>query len=356
MNKKFKIIINVIIVILFVYLCTQLDYKGMWGALSQVPLYILLALVGVQLIDLGIVTYQHMRLGRTVGYRLTFFKTLYVTCMGHMFDAITPGGGVGGEAVKVLELKKQARIPYTTGTAIILSQKTVSTCALTFFCLLGFIYMVLTNAIQMVLWMKIATIALFLGILLLVFWVFYHPAHFIAKAQRIRHRKIRETIVLFLEGIVQISDNRSEVFTQVFLSLIVWAINPVRIWLLLQITQTNVNIVLVFGVGFIAYAAAMLPIFPGGMLGFELTMSGLLTMVGVPGDQSLFLATMFRAITFWFVILISLVYCGVFKLYLIFTGQAKEQREIARQEREEKKRKKELEKQERLQNKQQKNK
>lgn len=351
MNKKFKILVNIIIFGLFIFLLTQLDYISMMGAISQVPLTLLIGLVIIQLTDLCIVNFEHMRLAKTVGYHMSFLKMLYIVCLGHIFDGITPGGGVGGEAIKIMQLKRQADVPYTTGTAVVLSQKTISTCALIFFCLLGFIYMVATNSINMALWMQIGIIVLLIGILVLVFWIFYNPSHFIIKANKIKRKKIREGIVLFLEGIVQISGNRKECFFQIFMSLIVWAINPLRIYLLLQITGSQVNVVLVFGIVFVAYAAAMLPIFPGGMLGFEASMIGLLSMVGVPGDQSVFITMLFRFLTFWFVIAVSLLYTGAYKLYLIMSGQNKIQQDKRKQEELDKLAQKEQEKLEKVENK-----
>ncbi|MGI6549403.1 MAG: lysylphosphatidylglycerol synthase domain-containing protein [Syntrophomonadales bacterium] len=47
---------------------------------------------------------------------------------------------------------------------------------------------------------------------------------------------------------------------------------------------------------------AMLPIFPGGLGGFEGTMSTLLLIMGLSLSEAAMVAVVFRFITFWFVI------------------------------------------------------
>jgi uncharacterized membrane protein YbhN (UPF0104 family) len=46
----------------------------------------------------------------------------------------------------------------------------------------------------------------------------------------------------------------------------------------------------------------MLPIFPGGLGGFEGTMSTLLLIMGLSLSEAAMVAVVFRFITFWFVI------------------------------------------------------
>lgn len=323
MSKKLKILLNIVVFFLFIYLYTQLDYQAMVENLRNIPIMILVVLVFIQLVDMALVNYQNLRLAKTVGYHMSFWKMYYITSLGHVFDALTPGGGIGGEAVKIMMLKKHADVPYSTGTAIVLSQKTISTCALMFFCLLAFGYMTGTSAMHMSLWLKIGIFALLFGILFLAIYIFYRPRTFMMKCEKIRSDKIRESLISFLEGIAQISANRKECMIQIFISFFIWFIYPIRLFILLEVTKTAVPFVVIYAVIFLAYGTAMIPIFPGGMLGFEASMSAMLTLYGVASDKSIFITTLFRFLTFWFVIVVSFLYIGGYKFCGLFRREPK---------------------------------
>jgi uncharacterized protein (TIRG00374 family) len=60
----------------------------------------------------------------------------------------------------------------------------------------------------------------------------------------------------------------------------------------------------------------MIPLLPGGVGSFEATMTSLLIAMHITHGQALAITLLFRFITFWFVILISLLYAGVWKVRL----------------------------------------
>lgn len=324
MNKKLKIAMNVAVVILFVYLYTKLDYKSIIENLKAVPITILIALLVIQIMDMLLVNYQNQRLSRCLGYPLSFFKMNYITSIGHVFDAITPGGGVGGEAVKIMMLKKHADVPISTGTAVVLTQKTVSGCALLVFCIGAFIYVTLTTSIALPASLKIAICIGLIALLFVLIYIFYHPRQFINKCNaKIKREKIREPIINFLEGIERIGSDRAECVKQIFISFFIWFIYPFKLYLLLYVTHVEIHFVSIYAIIFLSYATAMIPIFPGGMLGFEVSMTSLLALYGVAADKSLFITTLFRIVTFWFVIVASLIYMGGYKVSLLFSKKPK---------------------------------
>lgn len=314
MKNKARIAVNLLVVVLFVYLYTQLDYQSILTNLKAVPLTVLVTLFVLQIADMLLVNYQNQRLARHLGYPMSFYKMNFITSIGHVFDAITPGGGVGGEAVKIMMLKKHADVPISTGTAVILSQKTVSGCALLAFCICAFFYVTVTSTMAMHISLKIAIAVGLISLLVLMIYIYYNPRKFIVKCEKIKRAKIKEALINFLEGIEQIGKDRKECGKQILISLIIWLIYPFKLYLLLLVTDIKIHFLAAYAIIFLSYATAMIPIFPGGMLGFEVSMTSLLALYGVAGDKAVFITTLFRIVTYWFVILASLTYCGAYKV------------------------------------------
>ena len=89
------------------------------------------------------------------------------------------------------------------------------------------------------------------------------------------------------------------------LSLFIWILYPVKMYLLV-IDVSNISIIYVTAATFTAYSVALLPIFPGGLGGFEGAMTGLLLAFGLAVDDAVAVTVVFRFITFWFVMVLAL--------------------------------------------------
>lgn len=314
MKDKVKILINLLVVVVFVYLYTQLDYQSIMNNLKKVPLWVLVVMIALQLADMLLVTYQNKRLTAHLGYPISFAKMNFVTCMGHVFDAVTPGGGVGGEAVKIMMLKRYADVPMSIGSAAMISQKVVSACTLLMFATCAFFYMTVTATMNMPLSLEIAIYVGLVSVLGLLLYVFYHPRKFIDLCAKLKNDKVRESLIIFLEGVEAIGKDKMECIKEMSMSLFIWFIFPFKLYIILEVIGIKISFLGIYAVIFLSYAMAMLPIFPGGMLGFEVAMTSMLALYGVGGDDAIFVATLFRIITFWFVILISIGYSGVYKM------------------------------------------
>ena len=98
-----------------------------------------------------------------------------------------------------------------------------------------------------------------------------------------------------------------------FLSIFIWLLYPAKMYILAVQITPDVNAVYIGAVAFVSYMVAMLPIFPGGLGGFEGTMSGLLAAMGFIISDAAVITILFRFITFWFVMLVSLAYIAFYK-------------------------------------------
>ena len=67
------------------------------------------------------------------------------------------------------------------------------------------------------------------------------------------------------------------------------------------------------GITFVAYMAAMVPLFPGGAGGFEAVLSGLFVSAGYGLSDALAIAVVFRFISFWLVMLFRVLFITIIK-------------------------------------------
>ena len=88
-------------------------------------------------------------------------------------------------------------------------------------------------------------------------------------------------------------------------------IYPIKVILLATQFFPDINVVYLGAVTFMAYMIAMIPIFPGGLGGFEGAMISLIAALGGMASDALVVTILFRFVTFWFVFLFSLAFIGI---------------------------------------------
>jgi len=98
---------------------------------------------------------------------------------------------------------------------------------------------------------------------------------------------------------------KSEKLVSILLPLITWLIYPAKMFILTWQFYPEVHFFHIASVVFLSYMVALIPIFPGGLGGFEATMVGLLTALGFSVGTATAVTIMFRFITFWFVMLVG---------------------------------------------------
>lgn len=124
------------------FVASQTDLGQVWVMVSQVGFWGFLAILLLYLAAFAIdaVTF-HMALVEiplTLGWFLRIFN---IRLVGELFNAILPAGGMGGEPVKALILKRRFDIGLKAGTASLVLGKTVNMIALVLFLGVGFALM-----------------------------------------------------------------------------------------------------------------------------------------------------------------------------------------------------------------------
>ena len=313
--KKLRLIL---LFLLLVVLFRQFDLKSFLAAIKQVPLAAFTALLILQVISQLLVNYQWCRIGRIIGGAHNFLQMLYVNAQGAIIESITPGVKIGGEITRAVLLKKELNYSAQEAATLVTMQKMVSFSGL--FCLNLFAFAHLSGRI--VLFQALATKIIFyafsltlIGIIVCFFFFTDSLEKKIApKEFKLKWLQVfQEYLLTLLSRIKILKTSREEMLKQFLLSFVIWLLFPVKMIFLVQLFAVNYDPVYLTEITFISYMVGMIPLFPGGLGGFEATMASLLRLMQVPVNTALAVTLLFRFITFWFVILISLLYAGLWK-------------------------------------------
>lgn len=317
--KKLQPLVMPLAAVLLVYIVLQSDFAGIMGIIHAIPVSLLLTLIGLQIVTQLLLNYQWYRLSKVLGWNTLFLKLLVVNAYGMVADAITPGEKVGGEVVRVVKLN--SCLGYSTGqsTILVTIQKALSLSALVILNMM----VVLTMA-DHVFFLQAWPVRLLIFMLLIAIGVFLFFLLFRTNSLSRRMARIKTSRRWLLRFIDWVSDfahqtesirqKRGEWGLQFVLSVLIWAIFPFKLILLVLPHTSSIPVLVLFGTTFVAYFAAMIPLLPGGLGTFEATMSGILTAYGLLLNQAVAVTIVFRFITFWFLLLVSLLIIGCHKI------------------------------------------
>lgn len=323
MLKKFQPLVIPLAILLLIYTILQSDFVSVIGVIHTIPSSLLLKLIGLQLITQLLLNYQWYRLCKVLGWSTSFFKLLVINAYGMVADAITPGEKVGGEVARVLQLNSY--LGYSTGasTTLVTIQKALSLSALVILNLL----VVVTMADHVAFLQAWPVRLLLLGILIIIGIFLYYLLFRInvLSARIARIKTSRRWLLRFSRWVdnfaghtESIRRKRGELSLQFILSFLIWALFPFKLILLVLPYTTSIPALVLFGATFVSYFAAMIPLLPGGLGTFETTMSGILLASGLLLNQAVAVTMVFRFITFWFVLLLSLFIIGIHKINQIY--------------------------------------
>jgi uncharacterized protein (TIRG00374 family) len=318
--KKLQSLIMPIAVALLVYVVMQADLKGICAHVGAIPVWLLLTLIGLQICTQLLLAFQWYRLCRVLGWPASFFKLLLVNSYGAVVDAITPGEKVGGELARVLQLRKY--LGYSTGQATILVtiQKAMSLSALVLLNLVVVVTMANHVAFLQVWPVRLLVFLLLIAIGVFLFFLLFRTHALSLRLVRIKTSR-RWLLALinwvgdFADQTASIRQRRGEWILQFVLALLVWAIFPLKLVLLIFPYTHAIHSLVLFGTTFVSYFAGMIPLLPGGLGTFEATMSGILTAYGLTLNQAVAITIVFRFITFWFVLILSLFIIGSYRIF-----------------------------------------
>ena len=323
MNVKIKMLIYGILIGLLIYLFQGMNINEIRDSLEQLLLIVLLVLILLQIMTQSIISIQWCEIMRHNGFHISFLKMLNINMKASIVEAITPGAKIGGEAYKTVELKRQLNCSMETSASLVAVQKVFSFIGLLFFAFLSVIYLIVNSNIVKSngIWYFIPFILF--GLLIGLIYVVRFPVQ--VANRMIGRNKISRIIKGFLlnygECVSNLREHKIRMFTQIFLTFFMWLLYPVKLFIIMSVFGT-VGGFEVFAITFTAYTVGTLPITPGGLGGFELTMTGLMVLLtSLSGDQAFVVAGVFRFFTFWMVIMAGMIMVTVEKLLVVLKNR-----------------------------------
>lgn len=256
----------------------------------------MLLLVGVQIISQLLVNTLWFEIARHMQTPVSFKQMLYVNCQGAVMDSITPGVKFGGEVTRAVQISRATGCDAKQAAAIVVLQKFFS---------LGSLLFVLLFVSVFLIWEMPFFIVVYLAVVFLIF----------AGVLLVKKRKAPRFILNVLDRVAAVRIHRREGVLLFLLALVIWLIYPVKLYVLTLPFAAGVSFFHISAAAFAAYIIAILPIFPGGVGGFEGTLSGLLVALGFALSDAAVVTVLFRFFTFWFVMLASLFYIAACKIF-----------------------------------------
>jgi len=318
MRKKW---ILIAIVLLLLIAVLQLDKEALLDSINQIPRWLMLMLFGLQIITQLLVNLQWYKIAKISNTPLSFWQMFYVNAQGAVVDSITPGVKIGGEVTRAVQISRIANCSGKSSATMLAVQKIFSISALLFILLFSIGYLLgdmsrfYSRYTQFLIYsILMLTFVLFIGIL---FFPNKIEAHLLKtkKSHYLWINKMKHFLLAVLESVAKVRKSPKELIILTLLSLFIWLLYPIKMYILVLQFYAEANIIHVSAITFAAYLVAMLPIFPGGLGGFEGTMSGLLISMGLGAHAAAVITIFFRFVTFWFVMLFSFVFIAIRKIY-----------------------------------------
>ena len=316
---KIKWVIAGLIGLLLLTAIFRLDGDSLLHSIQQIPLRLALLLFFLQIITQLLINLQWHQIARQTAVPISFKDMFYVNCQGAIMDAITPGVKVGGAITRIVRIRQVGNCTSEQSVAIVALQKLFSLNAMILIMIFAMGYLMKTADFIRSQAMQIVILGVLTSLLLLILYIFIMPHRIKPYLQTqslfrfLWMQKIQGSVLTLLTQAEIIRKDKKTWVLFELLSFVIWLLYPAKMYILAIHFLSDVPIVYMVSITFASYLVAILPIFPGGLGGFEGTMSGLLVLVGFSMSSAAVTAIFFRFVTFWFVVLFSLAFVAFYK-------------------------------------------
>jgi len=327
-----------LLVPLLLFALSRLDAQSLLLSIRQIPLWLAALLIGLQIVSQLLVNLQWHQIAKFTDADVSFGNMFYINCQGAVMDSITPGVKVGGEVTRAVQISRRGNCSGEQAVAVVALQKLFSLSAFFFINLFTVGYLIGRVPLLQIRYIQFFVYGILLFFLLMFAVIFIAPQRVKAYLQTRENprflwvRRARGFLFTLLDQVISIRGNTKAWIMLSLLSFFIWLLYPVKMYLLAVQFFPYAHTVYIGAVTFASYMVAMLPIFPGGLGGFEGTMSGLLLAMGFVASDAVVVTVLFRFVTFWFVMLFSVGFigwCKVAKCILIPLNHHKHMNENA---------------------------
>lgn len=316
-NKRTTVlfIIGIIILILLLFL---IGIDKVWSAMSKLDVRILLLLIGLQvfIIFLHTLRWAIVLYDKIKNKEISFTSLFLATSVGLFSGNIVPAGSVVSEPIRAYILSKLDNFPMAKsfGSAIInLNLEILPVLLLIFISL----YFVLADEISLYVALLLIIAAIVVGILSLVsflsivdrkralkivtfFIKLFSKFSFLKKRMSETKNKIDDIVSEFHDG-AKYGLNIKIFGLGTIISFIIWFFSFLRLYTIFIAIGYNIDIVVFVTVLVVVLIISYIPTLPGGIGIWEVSSTGLYTLLGVPSEYAAAAVIVDRIISYWFV-------------------------------------------------------
>ncbi|ABR55091.1 conserved hypothetical protein 374 [Methanococcus vannielii SB] len=313
----------------------KLGLEDVYHIIVGISLYGIFFMVILQVISLFLSAYSLYILLIEKSTNCSMYEVFKIQLIGSFVESITPSVKLGGEPVKIYLLKQSTGLSYSELTAMLLVTK--------FYSLLSFLAILAAALLIGIMYLELPSIIYFsfaglIGFLIL-FYTFFNINKFFPKNKNDVKKEKRnfmsnlrlvkkvnsflDTMANFLLKTSKCSEEMLKDYKKALkllvISSIVWMLYPLKVVLVAYLLGFSINpIISVIGT-FGAYAVSMLPLFPGGLVSFEGTLTFILSLDSLMPYEAFSVSVVTRIITFW----IPLIFSGIVSLNLLYGNSKK---------------------------------
>ena len=315
-----KVLLGLLIILLLFLTLSRFDGWDLLHSIKQIPLWSLPLLLCLQLISQLLVNLQWYKIAKFANASITFRDMFYINSQGAVVDSITPGVKFGGEVTRGVQISRIGNCSGGQAAAVVAVQKLFSLSAFVLISLFAVSRIIVFSPFLEAAHLQFLVYGI-LAIFLLLFACFFFMPQRMKAYLLVRKNprfswalRVKNFFLTMLDQVISIRKDSKTCLMLFLLSFLIWLIYPLKMYLLAVQVFPGVNIIYIGAVTFVSYMVAMLPIFPGGLGGFEGAMTGLLLVMGFTQSDAFVITILFRFVTFWFVMLLSAAFIVFYKL------------------------------------------
>lgn len=303
--------------ILLLIVLSQANLKSVFDEVKEIGIKSLIVLSVMQIITMALINLQWYLVFKSMDLKVRLKTVIDINMTGTFFENITPAVKAGGEAAKVLILKKN-NVSSGEAVAAISFQKAISMSSfllLSTFSLLWFLGSVTLDSGYRngLIFSFFAFVGLIFMIIGMIIWVLKDENNLenLSSILKKYKNRIYSFKIDFKKAFARIPKDRKTILIHTLLSFLIWIFFPIKTYYIFRVMGIDLGFHVAAIVTYLTYMIGMLPLLPGGVGTFEGSMALLLTPFSVGLDSSIACALILRFITYWLVFLISGVYMAI---------------------------------------------
>ncbi|BAA31116.1 lysylphosphatidylglycerol synthase transmembrane domain-containing protein [Pyrococcus horikoshii] len=248
---------------------------------------------------------------------VSFVKVIEGVFIGIFLNNLTPGARTGGEAVKVIFIKKaSSNGSYSKVFATVIADRILDVIPVVVFMMLAFLYALTIHARVLLIILGIS--AIILVIILLMTTVFsikekyalsallylarifrkIFPSKFSMSEDKIKEKLLGE-IREFKETFLRLAKRKRRLSSTMLYSFILWGADILKTYFIFLSLGGRITFLQVLLVRMASIAVAMISVIPGGIGITEVVQSALFLAVGVEKALAVSVTMLDRLISFW---------------------------------------------------------